>query len=1050
MIALPVMICLKTLNSSIRTVYFIFLFTSISFQWIAVNSLAQNKSDSTQYKITSWGSDDGIPNRLISLYQDQQEYLWIGSFDGLFRFDGTRFTNYNRFNTPGLGSDHVKSFVGDRNGNLWIGTGKGLVVCNKGKFTNLAGKNDFFIESIKLDERNNKLWIGTRHNGLYEYDIGKRVYTKVKEFENELINAIALDASGGVWVGSEKNGLTYFKNAALTRYGKPNGLLSSEVLSLYIDSSDQLYVCTSSGLFQKKKTQENFTSTSIVEGVRVESAKKDRDGNLWMATAVGAFKQNSDNSWTHLTTKNGLSTNEISDVCFIPEGSIWLATSRGGLNQLREAKFITISTNQGLTIDGTGAIQEISKNKFLVGSTNGKLFTIEHRLAKPFPIQTKLTQRIHTILRDAKNNLWIGNYDGLLVITPTGLEKLFTEKDGLPTRQIRIIYQDKKNNYWIGTRNKGLIKMTVDKSVLNPKFKIFKYDELNQMNSTFIMSIEENDKNEFLIGSNTGGLLKLSADNSFIHYSKENGLDVTNTLSARYDKNGIIWIASSEGLMMMEDNKFFSWTPRDGLPVSNIFDVMEDSQGFLWMPSAKGIIRVEKQQLLDYKTKKIHSIDWKIYTSNNELENSDCTGPSQILKASDGSLWFSMTGGVVVVDTKLLNPNNRQPNVYIEKVTVDEKEFNGSGKLTVSAGKQRVVFSYAALCLHYPNSAKYKYQLQPFDKDWIDAGTDRQAVYTSLPGGDYVFNVIACNNDGVWNATGASLLVVKQPYFYQTWWFYVSVFALLGLSIIAYIRLSISASHAKAMRLEREVERRTRQLKQKSEALEDRNREKTGMINIVAHDLKAPLNKIKGLMGLIKMTSTFSEEQQEYVSYIDRSISQGDQLIRDLLDIHSFEHENSKLELAEVDLVKTLTEWQQSISGQLHQKNQTLDSRIDLKEGFTISTDPHKLIRVLDNLVTNASKFSERGKTIHLKVWQNGESIMFSFRDEGPGISEADQKKLFKRFQKLTARPTAGENSSGLGLSIIKVLLEKLGGTISVNSKLGEGTEFIVSLPTSK
>ncbi len=1030
--------------STVKT-YFVFFLASI-----AVSSApAQSKSgtDSIQYKITSWGSDDGLPNRLISLYQDQQEYLWIGSYDGLFRFDGTKFTSYNRFNTPGLSSDHIKTLVGDRNGNLWIGTGKGLVVCTKGKFTNLAGENSFFIESLRLDEANNKLWVGTRHNGLFEYDISKRSYKKVNEFANDLVSAIALDPSGGVWVGSEKNGLSYLKNSVLTHYGKQNGLLSSEILSLYFDSLEQLYVCTSSGLFQKKKTEETFLNHKIVDGVRVEAAKKDQEGNLWVATAIGAYKQSSDNSWTHLTTKNGLSTNEISDICFIPEGSIWLATSRGGLDQLREAKFITISANQGLNIDGTGAIQEISKNKFLAGSTNGKLYTIENRVAKPYQLQTKLKQRIHAILRDSKNNLWIGNYDGLLVVTPNGQEKLFTEKDGLPTRQIRIIYQDKKNNYWIGTRNKGLIKMSIESSVLNPKFEIFKYDELNQMNSTFIMSIEENDKNEFLIGSNTGGLLKLSPENNFTHYSKENGLDVTNTLSARYDKAGIIWIATSEGLLMMENNKFFSWTPNNGLPASNIFDVMEDDQGYLWMPSAKGIIRVQKHQLLDYKVKKITSIDWKIYTRNNELEHSDCTSPSQILKASDGSLWFSMTGGIVVVDTKSISPNDRKPNVYIEKVTVNEKEFSSTEKLVIPAGNQRVVFNYAALCLHYPNSAKYKYQLQPFDKDWIDAGTDRQAVYTSLPGGDYTFSVIACNNDGVWNTTGASISFVKQPYFYQTWWFYLSAFGLLALAVLAYIQRTISGSKEKAVRLEREVERRTRQLKQKTEALEDQGREKTGMINIVAHDLKAPLNKIKGLMGLLKMTSTFSTEQQEYVSYIDRSITQGDQLIRDLLDIHSFEHENSKLELSEIDLVKTLNEWQQSISGQLHQKNQTLESNIELNKSFIISTDHHKLIRILDNLVTNASKFSERGKTIHFKVWQTEEHVNFSFRDEGPGISEADQKKLFKRFQKLTARPTAGENSSGLGLSIIKVLVEKLQGTISVNSKLGEGTQFTVTLP---
>jgi signal transduction histidine kinase/ligand-binding sensor domain-containing protein len=777
-------------------------------------------------------------------------------------------------------------------------------------------------------------------------------------------------------------------------------------------------------------------------------AKKDSDGHLWVATAIGVYKQNSDSTWRLITTQDGLSANEISDICFIPEGSIWVATSRGGLNQIRQAKFITISSNQGLNIEGgVGAIQEISKKKFLIGTTNGKLYTIENGLAKPYLIKTKLKQRIHSILLDTKNNLWIGSYDGLLVIDPKGQEKLFTENDGLPTRQIRIIYQDQKNNYWIGTRNKGLIKMKVGGSPFNSSFETFKYDELNQMNSTFIMSIEENDKNEFLIGSNTGGLLILTSNGDFQHYAKEKGLDVTNTLSARYDKDRLIWIASSEGLRLMENGKFLSWTPNDGLPTSNIFDVMEDDQGYFWMPSAKGIIRIQKQQLIDYKNKKTNSLDWKIYTSNNELENSDCTGPSQILKASDGSLWFSMTGGVVIVNTKSITTNKRIPNIYIEKINVDDKEFSGSENLALAAGNQRVVFNYTALCLQYPNSAKYKFRLQPFDKNWNEAGTDRQAIYTSLPSGDYTFRVIACNNDGVWNLTGASTLVIKEPYFYQTWWFYLIVLCALVFFIFAYIGWKVKESKEKASKLEREVELRTRQLKLKTEALEEQNREKTGMINIVAHDLKAPLNKIKGLMGLIKMTGTFSEEQQEYVSYIDRSIHQGDQLIRDLLDIHSFEHEDSKLEIGEINLFKLINEWQQAVYGQLHQKSQTLESSIEVNESIAIITDHHKLIRVLDNLLTNASKFSNKGKKIYFKVWQAGESINFSIRDEGPGISESDQKKLFKRFQKLSARPTAGENSSGLGLSIIKVLLEKLNGSISVKSKLGEGTEFVVNVP---
>lgn len=241
--------------------------------------------------------------------------------------------------------------------------------------------------------------------------------------------------------------------------------------------------------------------------------------------------------------------------------------------------------------------------------------------------------------------------------------------------------------------------------------------------------------------------------------------------------------------------------------------------------------------------------------------------------------------------------------------------------------------------------------------------------------------------------------------------------------------------------------RRNLLLKQKSEILAEQSREKTGMINIVAHDLKAPLNNIKGLLDLMNMTSSFSVEQQEYVNHIKQSINQGNHLIRDLLDVHSFEHEGSKIEPEEIDIKKTIHEWLQTMNALLSQKNQKLLTQVEINDGLKIITDRYKLIRILDNLLTNASKFSDGGKDIYFGVAITNNMINFSIKDQGPGISEEDKKKLFKRFQKLTARPTAGESSSGLGLSIVHVLLSKLGGCIKVNSKLGEGAEFVVSLP---
>lgn len=231
----------------------------------------------------------------------------------------------------------------------------------------------------------------------------------------------------------------------------------------------------------------------------------------------------------------------------------------------------------------------------------------------------------------------------------------------------------------------------------------------------------------------------------------------------------------------------------------------------------------------------------------------------------------------------------------------------------------------------------------------------------------------------------------------------------------------------------------------KTEKLEEENLEKTSILNIVSHDLRSPFNKITGLTNLIKRTDD-KKEKEEYIRYIKASIDQGNYLINNLLELQSVQSDNYKLSFETVDLGKFINDYSTAAKGQLEKKEQTLHVQIP-PENILIKTDSFILTRILDNLVSNASKFSEKRKAIYLSAWIENSLYCFSVRDEGPGISEADQKKMFKKFQKLSAIPTDGEGSTGLGLSITKTLIEKLNGEIKMTSRPGEGTEFIVCLP---
>jgi ligand-binding sensor domain-containing protein len=903
--------------------------------WVALfwpNAQAQiaekkQNGDIKQFKITHWTTDAGLPtNTLIHLNQDSEGYLWIGSYDGLIRFDGRNFINYSKESTPDLRSFHARTFEEDSKGNLWIGTGYGLVVHNKGKFTDLTSNTfNFFIESLWLDEEAEKIWIGTRDSGLFVYHIATNTYEPItNNFSKDLINDIVPDADGGIWVGSEKTGLGYLKKGEWTYFGKSDGLMNTEINCLYMDDGGTLHIGTTSGIYLKNK--EGFTELERFSGIRINKIKVDFDGRLWVATSDGAFKRRHDGRWEQYTKERGLSNNDIRDMHFDAGQNAWLATYRGGLNQLRETSFTTYSFNEGLDAEATGAFFELGPNHFLTASTDGKLFEIKNGKTRQISLKTPINQRIYWIHRDHLNNLWIASYQGLLLITPEGKEKLFTEQEGLPTNQVRIITQDAQKRYWIGTRISGLVRMNLPTgSVLNPTFEQFKYKELLQLNSTFIMGIEEDGIGNLLVSSNTGGLNLLSPDGQITNLTRSYNLKTNITYNARRDRQGATWIATSDGLIRLANGTSHTFTHADGIPHESIFDVLEDNLGQLWMPSARGIIRVSKQQLEEYIAGTLINIEWKVFDKNNELRKSECTGASNMFKDSQGHLWFLMLDGIVSVNPASITVNTRLPEVFIEKLIVDDQSLEVTEKTQLEAGTQRILIHYMGVNLDYPGTTRYRYKLANFDKEWIEAGTDIQAVYTNLGYGTYTFQVIASNNDGIWNEKGAQLTFTIAPHFYETWYFSFGMVLLSVLILYAYVRWRINDINHRAKVLEQMVDDRTRMISEQRDELIALNEELTASqdqildqrdslarkneeiaaINtnleklvaerthvleqqnlklseyafINAHEIRGPLASILGLIHLFELTND-PKEQNELLTHLKKSSVELDKIVR--------------------------------------------------------------------------------------------------------------------------------------------------------------------------
>jgi ligand-binding sensor domain-containing protein len=885
------------------------------------------------YKITSWTTDDGLPgNSCVKIIQDKKGFIWLGSFDGLVRFDGTRFLVYNKGNL--LSTNYAVAIADDENGNLWIGTDQGLMVYRNGKFINLADSTHaFFIESLCIDEKHQKIWLGSRNGGLFTYDMVSNTYTQVENSgEKDIINDFLKDKDGSIWVGGEKNGLLHFSQGQWNQFNESHGLLNKEIKSLYQDKAGVLYVGTSSGLY-KRRPDGKFDTIEKFKGVRVSKVTMDTEGNLWVGTVNGLYHEQSKNNWRYITQKNGLSNNDIREIFFDEEGSVWLGTYRGGINQMRETKFHWYFGGQEPQIEATGALCALDDKTLLVGTTQGGLFTIKDEQLSEYPIKTEIDQRIYSILQDTQKNIWMASYNGLVLKTPDGREKLFTEKDGLRTNQIRKIFQDRNNNYWIGTRNVGLIKMSFKRFPDQPVFEQYLYDELNNFNATFIMAINEDSKGNLLVCSNNGGIVIISPDGKLKNYSKADGLKSNTCFNVREDSDGIIWVTTTNGLTRLHHGKLFTFTRSEGMPHENPMDVMEDALGFMWLPTQKGTIRVSKQQLDAFAEGKSKNIEWKLFDKNNDLAMSECTGTAQALIHA-GKIWFPMIGGLMSVDPAAVQISKKAPRVFIEGVTVDELSRDITKPVLVPAGSKRIAFDFIALTLLYPNSARYRYKLDNFDGDWIEGGLNRQTSYTSLPYGNYFFKVSACNNDGVWSEASTPVALVVRPYIYQTWWFFVFVVMLIMFIGYTYTRIRTASIKQQSERLEQLVVERTKRIAEqrdemvtlneelrssqevvltqrdaleekigelaekneeiatmntnlerivdeRTKVLEEQNKRLSKYAFINAHKLRAPLASILGLINLF-IHDAVTEQQAEMSRHLLKSANALDRVVRSI------------------------------------------------------------------------------------------------------------------------------------------------------------------------
>lgn len=765
----------------------------------------------TQYVHDVWTADNGLPqNSVLAIAQTPDGYLWLGTEEGLARFDGVRFVSFDKRNTPSLQSDEVDALLVDHHGTLWVGMrGGGLVSVAGGVFTAFTTKDGLSNDSVQalFEDARGDLWVGTDGGGLNRFRDGKFfVYTTKDGLGDNAIFSICGDHQGGLWIGTHK-GVSHWTNGRWLNVTQKDGMPSDDIRSLYADEAGSVWIGTNgAGLAHLSSTGiTTYTTRNGLSENHIWSIFKDSAGSLWLGTGGGGITRLHNGEFSRYTRAEGLSSGDIWAITEDREGSLWIGTGGGGLNRLRNASFTVYGVEEGLSSDSILGVYQDREGALWIGTVDGGVDRFENGKIEKFTVKEGLADnQVFSIAEDGHGDHWFGTRRGLNRLS-NGKFTLYSSQNGLPHNFVRCTFVDRQGELWIGSRE-GLTHFDGQRFTT--------YGAKDGLSNPHVLAISEDPRDDTLwIG--TGGGLFHFANGHFQAYTKQDGLSNDVVLAIYEEPDGTLWLGTEGGgLNRFKSGKFFAFTTRAGILDDTVTQILDDRQGNLWVSGDRGIFRVSKDELGALAAGTIHKLSIKSFGVADGMRSRECNGGFQPAgwRLRDGRLAFPTMKGVAVVDPAHLITDRIPPTVLMERMVVDNREVANTAGLDLPPGKGQFEFQYTATTFIQPDSVRFKYMLAGFDKDWTDAGTRRTAFYTNIPPGKYRFRVIACNADGVWALHDIAVAFTLRPHFYQTLPFAAGVaLAIMGLIATAY-RVRVNQLHAQQRRLERLVQQRTEEL----------------------------------------------------------------------------------------------------------------------------------------------------------------------------------------------------------------------------------------------
>ena len=998
------------------------------------------KKTINQYGHNTWLKQNGLPARTINVVlQTKDGYLWLGTSAGLFRFDGVYFTEINTNPKNDKTHESISTLVESRDSSLWIGTTyNGLRNLKNGKISSYGIEEGSYDGQVRqlFESRTGCLIIGTSI-GVFMFQDGK--FTQVL-LQPNYITAVAGDSLGRIWVGTH-DGIRIFKEAHPTKIMSltlKDGLPNRITTCIYFDRQANIWIGTVGGLVRWKNGKIKIYTTS--DGLlhdNINTIYQDRDGNIWVGTQKG-LNRLSGGEWTSYTKSDGLTNNYITSFEEDFEGSLWVSTS-DGLNQFKDVNITPYTTTEGLANNYISSALETSDGSLYFLSDQGSSITrIKNGKSTRFDV---LIGPAH-VARDG--SIWIGQ-NGLLFHLKNNSVERYDTRNGLPAKWISAITEDNKSLI-IYSDHTGIFRF------IQGRLEPYTLKSGQQYPpSEYVVCFYPQRDNLMWIG--TPDWLSKIEDGKITRYTTADGLAGNWVSSIFDDRQGSLWISSLQGgLTRYRDGKFTIYNTKIGLFTDEIYCVLVDDQGDLWLSSSIGIGHISRQDIDNYNAGRSNTIHTEVYGTDDGMKTDECFGQWQPAgwKAHDGRLWFATKMGAVMIDPKAFSKNTYTPPVLIEKIVIDQQTSQPNQFDHLSPGKERFEFHYTALSFLVPERVLFKFKLEGYDRDWVDAGTSRIAYYTKLQPGEYTFQVVASNNDGIWNNKGTSLRIIVLPPFWRTNWAY-GCYLLFAVFLLYLFRRIILH--------EAEINRTVELEKHEIQKLEEMDALKMRFFSNISHEFRSPLTLIIGPIEKILRT-TKDEVLKLQVNLIYRNAHRLLRLINQLMDFRKLEEDKLELNLTKKDVVHFIKEIIDVFKQDAKQREIDFNYTYS-QSSFEIWFDTDKLDKIIYNLLSNAFKYTPDNGHITVSLdFHEGDRMtsrqnpkihaaMRTFKivvkDSGIGIPKDVQARIFDRFYQV--KNTLTTQGTGIGLSLTYELVSLHKGYIGVESEPNQGSEFTVVLP---